>query len=193
MDKANEIRTLILYCLAVCLQEIFPQKYYSHFIMFSSALHILLGEHITENDLNRAESSLKVFVEKFETLYGKHHMVMNVHMLLHLVSTVRRHGKLWAQSAFPFYVVLLQLTTKYLLSRTLNIKQKETPICHEQFLGRATPIEVTAEEETSTLRNIGIQYDVILAFKRYQGQNGDIFISEIYTKAKKKQLIILLK
>jgi len=42
------------------------------------------------------------FVALFEVLYGAESMRFNVHMLLHVVQSVRMSGPLWATSTFPF-------------------------------------------------------------------------------------------
>jgi len=42
------------------------------------------------------------FVALFEVLYSAESMRFNVHMLLHVVQSVRMSGPLWATSAFPF-------------------------------------------------------------------------------------------
>lgn len=197
--KANEIRSLILYCLPICLREILPHEYYTHFMLFSNALHILLRVKLTEFDLEMAEKKLVLFVHQFEKLYGKHNMVMNVHMLLHLVDSVRRHGPLWMQSAFPFedyngvlsrYVVgprevLLQITTKYLLSKSLSNKGKPIARCFDHPLGKSSPIRITIVGEMLALEKIGIQHNTIMAFKRYKSQNSIVYTSELYKKAKR--------
>lgn len=199
--KANEIRSLILYYLPVCLRGILSQECYQHFMLFSSSIHILLRTSITEGLLNDCETKLSEFVQRFEQYFGGHNMVMNVHLLTHLVQCVRRHGPLWAQSAFSFenfnglltnYVVgptdtLLQVTSKYILSKTVNrnVITTESQAHDDHFLGRATMFELRDPEEILALQEEGIQRPMILALKRYKDNNGIVYTSAMYLKAKK--------
>lgn len=197
--KANEIRTLILYCLPIFLRGILPHTYYDHFRIFSSALHTLLKVNVSEAELVFVKKNLEAFVESFEKLYGQHTMVMNVHLLHHLVDAVRCHGPLWAQSAFAFesfngvlarYVVgakeiLLQITSKYLLSRSLKKKDYQNEGSHsDELLGRSSAVKVS-EEELTALQNIGINNLDLSIFKRYKSKTNIVYTSEVYKKAKR--------
>lgn len=64
------------------------------------ATYILLGEGITEDELQHAHSLLCAFMKHSEALYGKAIMGLNFHNLIHLVPCVRKWGPLWAWSCF---------------------------------------------------------------------------------------------
>ena len=73
-----------------------------HFCVRGS-IHLLLGDHISEEELQRAESLLDSFYEQFARLYGEGSCGLNVHNIgAHLVFYVRMWGPLWAWSCFPF-------------------------------------------------------------------------------------------
>lgn len=100
--KANELRSMLLYYLPVCLQDILLTPYRAHFMLLSNSIYILLKKSVTEEELRKAEQNLDRFVDEFETLYGIEHITMNVHLLRHLVQSVRNTGPIWAHSAFSF-------------------------------------------------------------------------------------------
>lgn len=100
--KANEYRTLLLYYLRYCLVDLLPMRYINHFQLFSSAVYILLKEHVSNENITTAEAMLLKFADKFEDLYGKHNVTMNLHLIRHMANSVRHLGPLWAQSTFAF-------------------------------------------------------------------------------------------
>lgn len=136
--KANELRSILLYYFPVCLINILPRNYVTNFQQFSFAIYILLKSEITNQDLIDATTHLKSFVRDFEMFFGKSNMVMNVHLLTHIVESVRFLGPLWAQSAFAFERnngcllksvcgtrdVLDQMSGKYLLKKYLQTSRK---------------------------------------------------------------------
>lgn len=99
--------------------------------------------------------------DDFESLYGKHYVTMNIHLLRHLSDAVIYLGPLWSQSMFAFEQsngelvslvngptdVLNQITEKYILRKTLQPDKQFTnnPILECQKLN----IEPHAEEETA--------------------------------------------
>ena len=54
----------------------------------------------THNEV--AANYLRFFVYEFGELYGKNHLIYNVHSLIHLASDCLDHGPLDFFSAFPF-------------------------------------------------------------------------------------------
>lgn len=144
--KASEYRSLLLYYLPVCLRGILKKKYLDHFNLLSSSIYKLLGTNITSDDLNAIEENLKTFVEQYEELYGKNNMKMNVHLILHLTSSVKYLGPLWSISMFAFESnnamfgqcvkgntdIIAQITTKYVISKSNqknHLCKKKTEIC----------------------------------------------------------------
>ncbi len=100
--KASELRSWLLYYGVPCLQTYLPEDYLVHFSLLVESTHLLLTEGISEQDLQRAEQLLGVFVKCAGKLYGNNFMGLNVHNLVHLVSIVRNWGPLWAWSCFSF-------------------------------------------------------------------------------------------
>lgn len=100
--KASELRSWLLFYSLPCLKDILPDLYLKHFSTLVEATHLLLGEGISSEDLDRADVLLNVFVKSAEVLYGKEFMGLNVHSLLHLVMCVQKWGPLWAWSCFCF-------------------------------------------------------------------------------------------
>lgn len=57
---------------------------------------------ISPEELKTCEQNLLKFVDEYEILYGVPCMTFNVHLVEHLVESVRNSGPLWETSAFPF-------------------------------------------------------------------------------------------
>lgn len=49
--KANEFRTLLLYYLRYCLEDLLPMRYINHFQLLSSAVYSLLEEKISQENI----------------------------------------------------------------------------------------------------------------------------------------------
>lgn len=124
---------------------------------------------------------------------------MNIHLLKHLVQSVRQLGPLWSHSAFPFERncgcllklvngtsdVLHQISTKYALTKTLS-KIPYTDDKTKVLLGKS----VTVVEELSRVFNFksleildfsNIELNV---FKRIRLRNS-IYTSLLYTRPKR--------
>jgi hypothetical protein len=91
----------ILHCIPL-LSGIMKETQLLHLLLLPNAIRLLLGNNITEKDLIAAYEKLYRFVWFFEDFYNPEYLSLNVHNLLHLVETVRRHGPLWAYSCFHF-------------------------------------------------------------------------------------------
>ena len=101
--KATELQAWLLYYALPCLSGYLPAKYLKHFANFSEAIHLLLGDCITEANLVRAETLLDSFYSRFSTPYGEGSCGLNVHNVgAHLVFYVRLWGPIFAWSCFGF-------------------------------------------------------------------------------------------
>ncbi len=125
-DKASKYRSWILFYSLPVLEGILPSLYLEHLALLVCSLHFLLGDCITPSRCSRAKAMLQTFYEQYERLYGDyihtltcryytytsnsvmtlhsfvglHNCTMNVHLLDHLVDTVKRFGPLWTSSCF---------------------------------------------------------------------------------------------
>lgn len=134
--KASELKYILLYYFPICLIGIIPQKYVSHFQLLSSSLYTLLKTNIAARELSVTENKLQNFVDLFQVFYEKKNMVMNIHLLTHIVESVKNLGPLWSHSAFPFEKnngcllklvkgttdVIHQITNKYIMQKSLETK-----------------------------------------------------------------------
>lgn len=100
--KAHELKAWFFYYSLPCLQDIMTEPYFNHYLLLVLGVSLLCQSSISPEDVNIAERALNEFVSRFEHLYGKKHMVNNVHQLLHLAECVRQFGPLWTTSCFPF-------------------------------------------------------------------------------------------
>ncbi|XP_061191434.1 uncharacterized protein LOC133199606 isoform X2 [Saccostrea echinata] len=100
--KASEYRSFLLYFGAPVLYGILDSVRFQHFLHLVNAMHILLKEGSSHDQISDAESMLFNFCADFEVLYDKCFMTLNIHQLLHLADNVRFLGPLFTHSCFSF-------------------------------------------------------------------------------------------
>lgn len=199
--KASEYRSMLLFCLPVCLRGVLPNKYLEHFNLLSHAIHILLRTSITSQELRIAKDKLLEFVKKFQVYYGRSKMTMNVHLLSHLPECVIALGPLWAYSMFALESnngilgrfhkanrdLVAELGYRYLLRNAWfndfsSNRQNDDPAT--VLLSKKT-IKLSATEQ-SAIFEYGIddcsEFDI---YERFKNNHETIFTSVHYTKARK--------
>ena len=101
--KAAEYEAFLLYYGISCLQGYLPDPYLKHFASLSESIHILLGDSISNSELDRAECLSDQFYAQFADLYDAAYSGLNIHNIgCHLVDFVRKWGPLYCWSAFGF-------------------------------------------------------------------------------------------
>lgn len=209
--KASEYRSMFLYYLPVCLTGCLPDIYIKHVRLFSAATYILLKKRISHEEVDRAEEMLITFVRQHQELFGKHNMVMVVHLLNHLAESVRELGPLWCHSAFPFERnngcllkmvngttdVMHQISSKYCLSKSINRKQMgrdgngnvitntDTKNNDPMLLGKAENFNEKTSHIFDSLSLDVVKLENILQVHKRIKLNGKIYTSELYTRPKK--------
>lgn len=100
--KSREWENWLLYFSGPILSELLPDRYVIHWKKFVEALHILLQQKISYQDVELADELLHSFVFDCEQLYGRKAMTFNIHQLLHLATSVLEWGPLFCHSGYPF-------------------------------------------------------------------------------------------
>lgn len=127
--------------MLICLRGVLPVKYLKHLALLVTAIQILLQESITMEMIDRAEVLLIKFVVGFQGHFGKAAMTFNVHLLLHLSTSVRNWGPLWTHNAFCFengnrfvlqmttspYLIAVQIARRFLFYKQLPIHNYKFP------------------------------------------------------------------
>ncbi|XP_051167820.1 uncharacterized protein LOC127289003 isoform X2 [Leptopilina boulardi] len=160
MWKASEWRNWLLYYALPCLDGILAQPYFNHLAMLCQAVYILNSASITDANLNHADRLINDFVNDYQRHYGLVNMVYNVHLLLHLVRSVRMLGPLWAYSALPFESLNKKITD-YITSPNGRADQIVTRFFMKKFINIAAgqaPISQTAREEMCRLLKIRVEH-----------------------------------
>lgn len=70
--------------------------------MLSKAINLLLQKSITKEDIIEAHKLLLNYVYLFNKYFGDTSMVLNVHLLTHIVQGVLNWGPLWTHNAFIY-------------------------------------------------------------------------------------------
>ncbi|KAE8747078.1 hypothetical protein FOCC_FOCC006216 [Frankliniella occidentalis] len=100
--KASDYYYFLLFESLPVLKDFLPGDHYQHFILLVRSIFQLLKRSITQRDLEEADLCLKLFVNRFCGLYPDRDLTYNIHQLLHLSLSVKRHGPLSCTSAFGF-------------------------------------------------------------------------------------------
>lgn len=205
--KASELRSLLLYILPVCLQNIQQGKYITHFQLFSRSIYVLLGTKITQEQLIECHNNLNQFVLQYQDFYGMEKMTMNIHLIKHLANGVQYLGPLWTNSLFVFedyngYLlklvngtqdVLAQITSKYCLAKSYNTNKYNAALSDCEVLGKGRPFNpesIQNVNEKSALFNfiqsVGHQHTNMQALKYLRIKKGHtIYTSQEYERATK--------
>ena len=67
---AQECRNFLLYYVPAALTGILPDKYLVHTLLLTKSVRMLLGMHITHNDLEAATEFIDLYVMLYEEYYG---------------------------------------------------------------------------------------------------------------------------
>lgn len=100
--KANEWEAFMLYYIYPCLYGILSEPFLTHIMELSSVIFQLLDHKLSMAKIDECERRIEEFVKHFETYYGRDNMTYNVHLLTHLVYTVRNTGALYNSSLYPY-------------------------------------------------------------------------------------------
>lgn len=159
--KATEIRQFILYYGPVVLKDLVPENMYNHFMLFSLALRIMSSVELLADYINIAENMINTFVSTYPTIYPGENIVLNIHLLIHLVQDCREYGVVDNFSAFQGENFLGKLRNHYKGGRygveQINNRIEEdrlaaTPNCSKQ----PNPAELIFQKP---LKNAATRYE----------------------------------
>jgi len=100
--KATELRSLLLYYGPIVLKGKLKKDFFSHFILLSCGVEILISISICQTHNDIALTLFKQFITLYSSLYGEQFISYNVHSLLHLPMFVGIHGPLDNFSCFKY-------------------------------------------------------------------------------------------
>lgn len=208
--KGSEFRTMLLYCLPVCLNGLLDPMYIEHLNLLSSTVYKLLGTSINQADLEEAQTNLKEFTRLYELYFGQSKMVLNVHQLIHIPDCVKEHGPLWLSSMFDFESqngtlgkyfhgknnVVKEISLRYML--VISITGKENNISNTVNLNECSKsdhvlfprkkIELNSDDilllENHNIPPSVFNHNKLTIFTRYQ-KGAEKFTSVAYSRAKK--------
>lgn len=133
--KAHEWYTWLCYYSLPILQSYLPKKFLSHLALLVDGIALLVSDFISATQLVHCYAVLKQFVIDFELLYGQDNMSFNVHLCLHLTSSVRAWGPLWTHSAFVY-----EAFNAKLLDMMKGTQAVPLQICKTFALQRSLPV-----------------------------------------------------
>lgn len=121
-----------------------PPLYFYHYMAFVESVHILLGDSISIAKIEHCQVLLNYFVFMFGTLYGERYQTLNLHLLVHLPTTVRDIGPLWAHSCFAFENANGDLLKMFHVTKYIDIQ-----IVSAVHAMKAIPLMVGSLEDNS--------------------------------------------
>jgi hypothetical protein len=103
--KATEFRQFLLYTGIIVLHGIVSDELYSHFLLLSVGIALLMEEDAETRNANlpRARQMLQAFSSGCHAIYGPKYTVYNIHSVQHLPDDVQHFGQSLSEiTAFPF-------------------------------------------------------------------------------------------
>ncbi|OAD79343.1 hypothetical protein PHYBLDRAFT_162417 [Phycomyces blakesleeanus NRRL 1555(-)] len=85
-----------------CGYHVLPAKNLENWILFADACHLLTKPSINDKEIDEAHSKLQLFCTRFQTLYGKSAVTLNMHLHLHLGKCVHDFGPIYTFWLFSF-------------------------------------------------------------------------------------------
>lgn len=121
--KATEFRQFLLYTGLVVLKDFLPNNMYSHFLLLSSGIRILVSPHLCIIMNADAQRLLEHFIIDYGEIYGYEYVTYNVHNLSHLCNDVKNFGCVDNFSAFPAESFMFQIKQKICLNSGKPLQQ----------------------------------------------------------------------
>lgn len=87
--KALEFKNFLLYYSLPCLKDLLPVLYLNYWFLLVYAMQIFDSDEISTHQYDSATRAIRAFVTDIERLYGDEFMKYNVHLLLHILDSVR--------------------------------------------------------------------------------------------------------
>ena len=78
----SEFRSWLLYYSIPILKDVLPAQYFDYYLLLVVSMYILLGNCITDFELQLSEACLDHFYVQFTDLYGKRYIVKGDYMIL---------------------------------------------------------------------------------------------------------------
>lgn len=101
--KGSEFLWWLLFYSLPCLDKTFSNsKYLEHYMLLVRAIHLLLDDTISNDDIEYSKTLLNRFCSAYAELYDPQEETFNLHMLLHYGDSVKKCGPLWASSTMMF-------------------------------------------------------------------------------------------
>ena len=183
--KATEYRQFLLYTGKLALKDVLPSALYSHFLVLSTAICILVCPRLAQAQNLYAHKLLVYFISRGRELYGDEFLVYNVHSLVHLAEDVQIHGSLDNCSAFQFENHLQKLK-KFVRSGKSPLVQITKRIEEAEII---TPVQPSAIDSiTETKPNNGYILanssccEVVSNSNQRDQEGEELFLCRLYKK-----------
>lgn len=167
--KASEKRRFLLNYAVPVLHSYLPDKYLMNLSLLSDAVFKLSSKTINRSELPALQQQLSKFTRDYQSFYGVTEMTYNIHLVGHLIKSVRETGPLWTSSNYHFennngilaaYVhgttdPIKQIFTKYSLKKYVLHDENTTDACknYMKIINQRNKIRSCLELQYCTLFN----------------------------------------
>lgn len=176
--KATEFRTFLLYLGPFVLTNV-DIGIYEHFLLFHSAIFILMSSKFIDNlGLLLPKTLLNTFVSHCEKIYGTEYLIYNVHILTHITDDVVNFGALDNFSAFPFENHLGQI------KRLINSTKQPLHQIHNRLVEASLLVETSARRgplEFLFQHQLGPNLNATKQFNQFKKVQHESFALTIYS------------
>jgi len=181
--KATEFRFYLLYFGPYVFRNVIRDEYYQHFLLFHFAFYTFASSRF-KHLYHVADRCLQIFVKQFSSFYSRSSVVYNVHILLHMYSSVVHHGPLDEFSSFPFENYLSKLKRRIKASNCV-FEQTVNQLLHVRTIYADSKVDAV-KFSTKMPNNYALttKHDIVMI----KDINGDIvsgkkleFVRSLYT------------
>lgn len=144
--KGTEYRSLLLYAGIVVLKKFLSSSAYVHFVTLFAATTICTTK-FHRHLLPLAHQLFNDFIEDYGDLYGREHIVSNIHNLCHVVDDVKRFGELPKIGTYPYENKL----------RIIKLKLKQCNKVLDQAANRIIEESTSKIPNSSSDKNLKIE------------------------------------
>ena len=166
----------MLYTGIIVLRDAIPQEMYELFVLYSSAMTVLLTHSLAKKHASYTRELLATFVNNFSVLFWSAYVGYNVHSLVHLADDAELYGALDAISCFPYenYLYQLKRAVRRPTAPTVQLMRR---IAEQSTYGRMHSVQPNSYHLAKEHTSGPVPCGVTTVVKQYHQMKGNPSIS----------------
>ncbi|CAF1595598.1 unnamed protein product, partial [Didymodactylos carnosus] len=110
-NPSHLIRYIVSMVVFFIFHSTLPTIYFQHLLLLVISAHLAEDRILLKLNIPIVQLLMNKFVVDFTKLYGERHSVMNVHVNIHMSSTLTNFAQLYHVSTYPFESLLGKITS----------------------------------------------------------------------------------